>query len=124
VTFKWFTPEKDPLMVGLAPELMSKLDTAREVAGIPFFITSGLRSCAANAAAMGADRSAHIRGLAVDLGLGHLVEGGERDGARFRMVQALLSAGFVRIFLYQAHLHVDVGAPPDYVQGVIGLCYD
>src|SRR6266446_2591602 len=118
MTYKHFTPEKDPLMVGLAPELMSKLDTAREVAGIPFFISSGLRSCAANTAAMGAEHSAHIRGLAVDLGLGHLPEGADRDGARFKMIQALLSAGFIRMGLYQNHLHIDVGQAPDYVQAV------
>jgi len=118
VSYKWFTPEKDPLMVGLSPELMSKLDTARTVAGIPFIISSGLRTCAANAAAMGAEHSAHIQGLAVDLGLGHLNEGYDRDSARFAMLKALISAGFQRIGVYQKHLHLDVGMPPDYAQAV------
>lgn len=115
MTWKYFS---DVEAQGLAPELMSKLDTAREVAGIPFIITSGLRTCAGNAAAMGADHSAHIKGLAVDLGLGHLAEGGERDAARFKMISALMSAGFQRFGLYDAHLHVDVGQQPDYIQGV------
>lgn len=118
MSYKHFSDEEAK---GLAPELMSKLDTAREVAGIPFIITSGLRSCAANQAAMGVEHSSHIQGLAVDLGLGHLAEGGERDTARYKMVSALLSAGFRRIFLYVAHIHVDVGQQPDYVQGVMGL---
>lgn len=115
MAYKWFSDEEAK---GLSPELMSKLDTARTVAGIPFLITSGLRTCAGNAAAMGADHSAHIQGLAVDLGLGHLAEGGERDAARYRMLNALMSAGFQRFGLYDLHVHVDVGQQPDYVQGV------
>lgn len=115
MTWKWFSDEEAK---GLSKELMSKLDTARTVAGIPFIISSGLRTCAGNAAALGADHSAHIQGLAVDLGLGHLVEGGERDSARFKMLNALMSAGFTRLGLYESHLHCDVGQQPDYVQGV------
>lgn len=114
--YKYFTDEEAK---GLAPELMSKLDTARAVAGVPFIISSGLRTCAANAAAMGAEHSSHIQGLAVDLGLGHLPEGGERDAARYKMVGALLSAGFLRLGVYNLHIHADVGHQPDYVQGVI-----
>lgn len=115
MSYKWFSDEEAK---GLSPELMSKLDTARTVAGIPFIISSGLRTCAANSSVMGAEHSTHILGQAVDLGLGHLAAGGERDGARFKMLNALLSAGFQRIGLYDAHIHVDVGQPPDYVQGV------
>lgn len=106
---------------GLDRELMSKLDTAREVAGIAFIITSGLRTCAANTAALGVEHSTHIQGLAVDLGLGHLEEGIDRDTARFRMLRGLSSAGFRRIGIYAAHVHVDVGAEPNYAQGVIWM---
>ena len=118
MTYRWFSPEKDPLMVGLSAELMSKLDTARTVLGLPLIISGGLRNCAANAAVMGAEHSAHIQGLAADLGLGHLAEGYDRDNARILMIKALLSAGFVRMGLYSAHIHVDVGQSPDYVQEV------
>lgn len=118
MSWKYFSDEEAK---GLAPELMSKLDTAREVAGIPFIITSGLRTCAGNAAAMGAGHSTHIQGLAVDLGLGHLAEGGERDSARFKIVNALLSSGFKRLGIYAAHIHCDVGQRPDYARCVIWL---
>lgn len=109
----------DAEVEGLDNELVAKLDSARHVADIPFVITSGLRTCAGNQQAMGADHSAHIKGLAVDLGLGHLVQGYDRDNARFKMVNALLSAGFSRIGVYDLHIHCDIGQLPDYAQGVI-----
>ena len=83
MNYKWFSDQEAQ---GLSHELMSKLDTARTVAGLPFVISSGLRNCAANAAALGAEHSTHIQGLAVDLGLGHLAEGTERDRTRFKMI--------------------------------------
>lgn len=112
----YFTEEE---VSGLDPELVAKLDSARHLASIPFMITSGLRTCAGNAQALGADHSAHIKGLAVDLGLGHLKEGYARDNARFLMVTALLSSGFQRLGIYDLHIHCDVGQQPDYAQGVI-----
>lgn len=116
MSYKHFSDKESE---GLDRELMSKLDTAREVAGIPFIISSGLRTCAGNKAALGAEHSTHIQGLAVDLSLGHLEEGGVRDSARFKMLRGLLSAGFRRIGIYANHIHVDVGGEPDYVQGVM-----
>lgn len=95
--YKFFTDEEAK---GLDPELMSKLDTARAVAGIPFKITSGLRTPDDNTASSGVEGSAHLSGKAVDLA----VEGGVN---RFLMVKGLLAAGFVRIGVYDRHCHVD-----------------
>ena len=98
MTYKFFSEEEAK---GLDPELMSKLDTARAVAGVPFKITSGLRTCDANTAAMGVEGSAHLSGKAVDLAL-------DDGSSRFAIVKGLLAAGFVRIGVYDRHCHVDV----------------
>jgi hypothetical protein len=66
--YKWFS---DAEVVGLDKELCAKLDMAREKAGVPFVITSGLRTPAQNACIHGAVAdSAHLSGLAVDLATG------------------------------------------------------
>ena len=105
--YKYFTDDEAK---GLNPELMSKLDSARGVAGVPFRITSGLRTCAANDAAMGVEGSAHLKGMAVDLGV-------DSGSDRFAIVKSLLAAGFVRIGCYDKHVHVDLD--PDKPQNVI-----
>lgn len=103
MTYKFFSEDEAK---GLDPELMSKLDTARAVAGIPFKITSGLRTCAANGAALGVEHSSHLSGKAVDLAVD--------DGAsRFAIVKGLLAAGFVRIGAYDHHVHADVDSTKD-----------
>lgn len=91
----------DDEVAGLSPKLVEKLDAARGFAHVPFIITSGLRERDENSAAGGVGNSSHLRGLAVDL---------RCDGSRsrFRMVSALILAGFKRIGVYDRHLHVDV----------------
>jgi uncharacterized protein YcbK (DUF882 family) len=73
---------------GLQDKLVCMLDMARKYAGIPFIITSGLRTADQNQAIGGISDSAHLKGLAVDLrcNTGH---------ERFIMIPALLSAGFL-----------------------------
>jgi zinc D-Ala-D-Ala carboxypeptidase len=94
---------KDEEVKGLDAELVAMLDMARKIAGVPFVITSGLRSCAANTAALGVENSAHLSGKAVDIAI--------LDGnARFHIVKGLIGAGFVRIGVYTAHAHADVDA--------------
>lgn len=103
MTWKYFTDEEAK---GLDRELMSKLDTARAVAVVPFKITSGLRSCDANKTVLGVESSAHLSGKAVDLSV--------EDGAqRFAIVRGLLAAGFVRIGAYDRHVHADVDPTKD-----------
>lgn len=86
---------------GLDKELVAKLDWARSRAGVPFLITSGKRLPDQNDSVGGVKDSAHLRGLAVDLRC-------SEAGPRFRMVQALLLAGFKRIGVYDRHVHVDL----------------
>jgi zinc D-Ala-D-Ala carboxypeptidase len=91
----------DAEIVGLQPQLVEMLDAARDAAGVPFVITSGLRTPEQNSAAGGVQDSAHLRGLAVDLA--------DFDPAtRFAIVKSLLAVGFTRIGVYaDGHLHCD-----------------
>lgn len=91
----------DKEIAGLDKELVSKLDTARRVAGVPFVITSGARSPEQNERAMGVEGSSHTKGLAVDLRVSD-------SQTRFLMVKGLLAAGFTRIGIYDKHCHVDL----------------
>lgn len=102
----FFKPEE---IEGLDLELVAKLDWARGRSGIPFIITSGKRTPEENERAMGVDASAHIKGLAVDLRCNNSQD-------RYKMVQALLLAGFKRLGVYNAHIHAD--SDPDLPQDV------
>jgi len=114
MTFKFFDPIRDPLIVGLDDRLMLMLDSARDVAGVPFTITSGKRTPEQNACLHGAAAdSAHLSGLAVDLQV-------QDDHSLERILWGLHKAGFVRFGLYVKqstgipskllphHIHVDI----------------
>jgi uncharacterized protein YcbK (DUF882 family) len=94
---KHFTAEE---VAGLDPRLVEMLGEARETAGVPFRITSGLRTAEENQRVGGVFDSAHTRGLAVDLACFD-------SRSRMLMVRALLLAGFGRVGLYERHVHVD-----------------
>lgn len=109
--YHYFT---DAEVSGLDKELCAKLDLARDKAGVPFVITSGLRTADQNSALSGSvSDSAHLKGLAVDL------EVSGDDHVLNRMMYGLYQAGFCRIGLYFViegskliphHLHVDLDA--------------
>lgn len=65
--------------------------------------------------------SAHYKGLAVDIGLGHLAAGYERDSYRWALDKALQKAGFERIEHCPLHTHADIGSPPDFPAPVMIL---
>lgn len=90
----------DEEVKGLDQELCAMLDWARGRAAVPFSITCGLRTADQNDTVGGVKDSAHLRGLAVDLSCSD-------SEARFKMVSALLLAGFKRIGIYDKHIHVD-----------------
>lgn len=94
---------------GLDQELVAKLDWARGRAGVPFTITCGVRTEEENNAVGGVPDSAHLKGLAVDIRC-------QDSAARFKMVNAMLLAGFKRIEIGTLHVHVDVdGTKPQEV---------
>lgn len=86
---------------GLNPDLMAMLDIARGKAGVPFFITCGVRTAEQNSALQNSvSDSSHLTGHAVDLACSD-------SSTRFAMIQGLLTAGFNRMGIYSAHIHVD-----------------
>lgn len=113
VQLKYFNEKDDPLIKGLTDSLLLMLDWARDVAGLPLIITSGLRTADGNSVLKGAvPDSSHLTGKAVDL---HV----EDDVHFWNMINGLYKAGFKRIGLYFSvdpvskiltprHIHVDI----------------
>ena len=95
---KYFKPDE---IVGLDKYLVELLDNAREYAGIPFIINSGLRDKETNEEVGGVCDSAHLKGLAVDLQC-------ITSDARFLIVSSLLTAGFTRIGIGKTFIHCDI----------------
>ena len=96
--YKYF---KEFEIKNLEPELVSMLDEAREIAGVPFIITSGFRNSIKNKEVGGVENSAHLSGLAVDIQC--------LDSAdRFDILRGLLGAKFQRIGVYNNHIHADI----------------
>jgi zinc D-Ala-D-Ala carboxypeptidase len=87
---------------GLALNFVELLQRARDIAGVPFIITSGYRSPASNAAAGGVNSSLHCQGLAVDL----RAPQGTFD--RDRILWGLAHAGFKQVGFYTNHVHVEL----------------
>lgn len=94
---------KEKEVVGLVINFVMLLDDARDLAKVPFIITSGFRDPAGNAEAGGVNNSAHLRGLAVDLKC-------TNSGTRYLIINSLLKTGFHRIGVYSDHIHVDMDA--------------
>jgi hypothetical protein len=79
---------------------MSKFDTAREIAGIPFVINSAYRSPAWEKAKGRTGTGAHTLGRALDITC-------NTDRNRFRIIDALIKAGFKRIGIAKTYIHAD-----------------
>ncbi len=99
-TYKYFS-SKEVAAAKLQPQVFAMLDAARGIAGVPFVITSGLRTAAENQAVGGEPNSAHLRGLAADLAC--------TNQTRQAMLKGLLTCG-VPVFLEDCptHIHVDL----------------
>lgn len=82
-------------------ELLKRLDHAREVAGIPFVISSGFRCEVHNREVGGVPGSAHTKGLAVDIRC-------NTSQNRWKILKGLFAAGFERIELAPTWIHADV----------------
>jgi uncharacterized protein YcbK (DUF882 family) len=113
VQYKYFTPEE---VQGLDEQFVARLEIAREKAGIPFIITSGLRTPTQNESLPNAvSDSSHLTGHAVDLAVAE-------SQARYTTIKSLLDAGFNRLGIYSAHVHVDDDGtkPPNCIWYVAG----
>ena len=93
-------------------DFLNKLELAREIADIPFKITSGARCNKHNKEVGGVDDSAHTKGLAVDIAF-------KDSHACYVILWSLYQAGFKRIGINFAksfiHCDVDESKP----QGVL-----
>lgn len=102
---KYFTEEEFKCKCGcgegeMDESLLSHLDYAREVAGVPFTITSGYRCKEHNAKVGGKATSSHLVGKAVDIKA-------TDSRSRYCILGALYAAGFNRIGIHPDFIHVD-----------------
>lgn len=90
----YFQPHETQCRCGcgmdIKPELLIQLNFARQVAGVPFSITSGARCSDRNKKIGGNPNSAHTRGLAVDIAYAN-------SAAKYHILRGLFAAGFKRI---------------------------
>jgi len=82
-------------------ELVSMLDDARDIAGVPFIVNSGYRCVKHNKNIGGVPDSAHTKGFACDI---HIEDG----WSRFLIIKSLISVGFERIGVYKNFVHCDI----------------
>ena len=94
---------KESEIKGLDKKLIYMLDNAREIAQIPFIITSGRRTIEENKRVGGVKDSAHLSGQAVDIRCPNSIY-------RFLILKGLLGAGFKRIGIAPQHIHADKDA--------------
>lgn len=79
---------------------LTKLEEAREIAGVPFKITSGYRTKEHNEAVGGVPNSSHLIGVAADIAV-------SSGSERYIILNALLKAGFKRIGVAKTFIHCD-----------------
>jgi len=81
--------------------ILSKLDIAREYAGVPFVLRSSIRCEAHNKEVGGSSTSSHLEGLAVDIAC-------PSSYSRYRILKGLMMAGFNRFGIGIDFLHADI----------------
>lgn len=87
-------------------EFLCKIDDARNRAGIPFHISSGYRTEAHNGFVGGVSDSAHLKGYAADIVC-------KSSRQRYKMINALIKAGFTRIGIGDTFTHTDCDPSKD-----------
>lgn len=85
----------------MSPALLAKLDRAREIAGIPFVVTSAYRPSEWDVEKGRSGNGAHTRGLAVDIRCRNSFE-------RWLIVMAAIAVGFPRIGVAKGFVHLDI----------------
>ena len=109
--FKYFSYDEfdSPLQEGsgqlMSDEFLIMLDKARDIAGIPFKITSGFRidkdiERLLKAGYKVSKNSSHLKGVAADIAT-------PSSAHRYKILDALLEAGFNRIGIAETFIHVD-----------------
>lgn len=93
-------------LVGLNPTFLTTLEKISELAGLDLTITESIPK----AQGSHVKDSEHFKGLGVDV---RVASGSDR----FRIVQAALLAGLVRVGVYDKHVHL--GADPNLPQKVV-----
>lgn len=88
---------------GLNTKLVEMLDLARGYSGVPFKLTSTIRSEEKNKEVGGVKDSSHTKGLAVDIACNN-------SSDRYKILTGLLKAGFTRLGIsYKKNfIHVDI----------------
>ena len=86
--------------INMDKAFLEKLDSARDIAGIPFKITSGYRSKDHNKKVGGVENSSHLIGVAADIAVSN-------NSERGIILSALIKAGFKRVGIGKTFLHCD-----------------
>ena len=90
----------------LDPLVLSIADAARNIAGIPFIVTSAARCEVHNSNVGGVDSSAH---LSKDNKFCYAIDLEAKDStARFKIVKALILCGVTRIGIAKNFIHFDI----------------
>ena len=106
ITSKYFSEQEfkncspSASLQNMQQSTMSKIDTAREIAGIPFVITSAYRSTAWDKAKGRSGTGSHTLGRAIDIRC-------NSSSNRWKIIDALLKAGFNRIGIANTFIHAD-----------------
>ncbi len=85
---------------GMDSNFLRMIDMAREVAGVPFKIDSGLRCESHNKSAGGKSTSSHLTGHAADIAT-------PDSKTRYAVLQGLHMAGFKRMGVAETFIHCD-----------------
>lgn len=99
-TKEFDSPDHKNSGVNMDSNFLELLNNAREIAGIPFKITSGYRTPEHNKKVGGVQNSSHLNGLAADIAIG---SGNER----YIILNALIKAGFKRLGIAKTFIHCD-----------------
>lgn len=100
------SPDHEGSHVNMDTDFLQLLDKAREIAGIPFKITSGYRTKSYNESLQAkgykaSPNSSHIKGVAVDIAI-------QNGAERWLILNALIQVGIRRFGIAKGFLHADV----------------